>query len=101
MSRRVKLKNEAPPNKWKIFRNITLVTIILISARYLFDENPFNDHFGWFAMLIFWIIKGLFDLIEDKRKGDKKSMVANIIFLAVGCGLLLWQSIKWLGNPPY
>ncbi|WP_421385355.1 hypothetical protein ACOJQI_11525 [Bacillus salacetis] len=95
------MKNEASPKKWKISRNITLVTIILISIRYLFDENPFNDHIGWFAMLFFWIFKGMFDLFEDKRQGDKKSMVANIIFLAVGFGLLLWQSIKWIGNPPY
>jgi hypothetical protein len=100
-SRRDKLKDEASAKKWKIFRNITLVTILLISTRYLLDKNAFNDYIGWFAMLFFWISKGVFDLIDDKRKGDKKSLVGNIIFLAVGFCLLLWQSIKWLGNPPY
>jgi hypothetical protein len=95
------LKNEASPKKWKIFRNITLVTILLISVRYLFDENPFNDRLGWFAMVIFWLVKVFFDLIENKRKGDKKSMVGDIIVLAIGFGLLLWQSTKWLGSSPY
>jgi hypothetical protein len=82
----------------KFFRNITLVTILLISVRYLFDENSFNDRLGWFAMVIFWLVKVFFDLIENKRKGDMKSMVGDIIFLAVGFGLLLWQSTKWLGS---
>ncbi|MEI5909662.1 hypothetical protein WAK64_21950 [Bacillus spongiae] len=83
-------------SKWVIFRNITLATILLISARYLFDESSFNDYIGWFVMIIFWIVKGLFDFIEQKRKGDKKSMIGSLIFVIVGFSILLWQSIKFI-----
>ncbi|BCB04114.1 hypothetical protein [Bacillus sp. KH172YL63] len=95
------MKNEVLPKKWDVFKNIALVIILFISIRYLFDEEPFNDNLGWFAMVLFWIVKVFFDLIQNISKGDKKSMVGDVIFLAVGFGLLLWRGFKWLGIPPY
>ncbi|EDL66675.1 hypothetical protein [Bacillus sp. SG-1] len=92
------MKKEAPPekSKWLVFKNITLAVILLISIRYLFDDNPFNDHIGGFLMLVFWIVKGLFDFIDQKRNDDKKSMIGSLIFVIIGVCLLLWQSIKFI-----
>ncbi|QHE60453.1 hypothetical protein FHE72_04890 [Rossellomorea vietnamensis] len=88
------MKKEAPSKKWNTFRTITLVIILFIYIRYLFDEDPTNDRIGWSVMILFWTFKGLFDAIEDKNKGNKKSMVANIVFVMAGCGVLLWQGIQ-------
>ncbi|WGG46577.1 hypothetical protein [Rossellomorea sp. DA94] len=88
------MKKEAPSKKWNTFRTLTLVIILFIFVRYLFDEDPTNDRIGWSVMIVFWISKGLFDAIEDKRNGNKKSMVANIVFVMAGCGVLLWQGIQ-------
>ncbi|MCA0149621.1 hypothetical protein LCD52_12530 [Rossellomorea vietnamensis] len=88
------MKKEASAKNWNTFRNITLVIILFIFVRYLFDEDPTNDRIGWSVMIVFWISKGLFDAIEDKRNGNKKSMVANIVFVIGGFGVLLWQGMK-------
>ncbi|WP_034761955.1 hypothetical protein [Rossellomorea vietnamensis] len=88
------MKKEALSKKWNTFRTITLVIILFIYIRYLFDEDPTNDRIGWSVMTLFWTFKGLFDAMEDKNKGNKKSMVANIVFVMAGFGVLLWQGIQ-------
>ncbi|MGM0866624.1 MAG: hypothetical protein ACQEWF_18275 [Bacillota bacterium] len=95
------MKNsEVSPNnsKWFIFilRNIILVAIILIAAKFLFDDSPSNDNIGWLALVVFWTLKSLFDFIEDRKDGKKKSAIANLIFIAVGFGILLWKTISFL-----
>lgn len=80
---------------WHTLRNITLVIILFIFIRYLFDENPYNDRIGWSVMIVFWISKGVFDAIEDKKKGNKKSMAANVVFVTAGLGVLCWQGIQF------
>lgn len=75
----MKKESSSEKSKWVIFKNITTAIILLISVRYLFDDSPFNDNIGWFLMLIFWIVKGLFDFIDEKRNGDKKSMIGSLI----------------------
>jgi hypothetical protein len=92
------LKKEAPSKKWNTFRTITLVIILFIYIKYLFDEDPTNDRIGWSVMIVFWISKGLFDVIEDKRNGNKKSMVANIVFVMAGFGVLIWQGMQVISS---
>jgi hypothetical protein len=92
------LKKEASAKNWNTFRNITLVIILFIFVRYLFDEDPTNDRIGWSVMIVFWISKGLFDVIEDKRNGNKKSMVANIVFVMAGFGVLIWQGMQVISS---
>ncbi|CAN7527734.1 hypothetical protein [Rossellomorea sp. LjRoot5] len=46
-------------------------------------------------MILFWIFKGLFDAVEDRRKDNKKSMIANIVFVIAGLGILVWQGIQF------
>ncbi|MEI2664120.1 hypothetical protein [Rossellomorea sp. LJF3] len=89
------MKKEASAKTWNTLRNITLVIILFIFIRYLFDEDPFNDRIGWSVLILFWTFKGLFDAVEDKRSGNKKSMVANIVFVIAGLGILLWQGIQF------
>lgn len=87
------MKSETKETKRNPLRIVPLVIILLISLRYLFDEDPFNDNVGWFMMILFWMYKGLFDLFEDKRNGNTKSMVGNIIFVVAGFGILLWKGV--------
>ncbi|MGG4169330.1 hypothetical protein ABEW00_17955 [Rossellomorea vietnamensis] len=89
------MKKESPTKMWNTLRNITLVFILFIFIRYEFDEDPYNDRIGWSVLVVFWISKGLFDAIEDKRKWNKKSMVANIVFVIAGLGVLCWQGIQF------
>ena len=88
------MKRETSSKKRNLFRTIPLAFILIVSVRYLFDEDPYNDHIGWLLMILFWIYKGLFDVMEDKRNGNKKSMVGNVIFVIAGFGILLWQLSK-------
>lgn len=92
------MKKEASAKNWNTFRNITLVIILFIFVRYLFDEDPTNDRIGWSVMIVFWTFKGLFDAVEDKIKGNKKSIVANIVFVIAGFGVLLWQGMQVISS---
>lgn len=90
----MKLKKEASSKMWNTLRNTTLVIILFIFIRYLFDEDPSNDRIGWSVLIVFWTFKGLFDAVEDRRKGNKKSMIANIAFVIAGLGILVWQGMQ-------
>ncbi|MCA1060355.1 hypothetical protein LCL96_15560 [Rossellomorea aquimaris] len=92
------MKSEATSKKWTFFRTVPLAIILLISLLYLFDEDPFNNDIGWFMMILFWLYKGLFDLIEDKRNGNKKSMIGNAIFVFAATGVLVWQIGTYLAG---
>ncbi|WP_406687786.1 hypothetical protein [Rossellomorea vietnamensis] len=92
------MKKEAPSKKWNTFRTITLVITLFIYIKYLFDEDPTNDRIGWSVFILFWTFKGLFDAVEDRRKGKKKSMIANIVFVIAGFGVLLWQGMQVISS---
>jgi hypothetical protein len=98
MDRRIILKKEASAKVLNTLRNITLAIILFIFIRYEFDEDPYNDRIGWSVMVVFWISKGLFDALEDKKKGNKKSMVANIVFVIAGFGVLVWQGMQVISS---
>ncbi len=92
------MKKEASTKMWNTLRNTTLVIIFFIFIRYLFDEDPYNDRIGWSVMIVFWTSKGLFDAMEDKKKGNKKSMIANIVFVIAGFGILCWQGMQIISS---
>ncbi|MCA1064868.1 hypothetical protein QTG56_24990 (plasmid) [Rossellomorea sp. AcN35-11] len=77
-------------------RSIILIGLTLISAMFFFDEIPTNDYIGWSTLIIFWIFNYFFDVIENKKNGEKKSLILNFLLLAIGLGLLIWQSLSVL-----
>ena len=79
-----------------IFRNIVLVSILVIATKFLFDKSPSNDYVGWLAFIVFWMVKSFFDFFEDRKNGRKKSAIINIIIVAICFGILLWQMISFL-----
>ena len=82
------MKNEKSSKLRKILRNAPLVILLLISTKYVFDKDPFNNHKGWFVMIVFYMYMGLFDLIISIRNRNTVSMFWNSIFVAAGLGIL-------------
>jgi hypothetical protein len=74
-----------------ILRNIILIALIVIAAKFFFDESPVNDRIGWVLLVVFWTLKSLFDFYEDKKNGNKKSAVVNILIATVGLCIFVLQ----------
>jgi hypothetical protein len=94
--RRGKLKNTEKSTKNSkstvyILRNIILIALIVIAAKFFFDEGPENDRIGWVLLVLFWTLKSLFDFYEDRKNGNKKSAVVNFLIATVGVCLFVWQ----------
>jgi hypothetical protein len=71
---------------------ITLFMIFLTAAKFLFDENPSNDHFGWLALVMIWTLRGGYDFFEYRQKGHKKTALFHVLLAVAGLGLILWQT---------
>jgi hypothetical protein len=88
-------KTEKSTKKFKstvfIVRNIILIALIVLAAKFFFDEGPENDRIGWVLLVLFWTLKSLFDFYEDRKKGNKKSAVVNILIATVGLCIFVLQ----------
>jgi hypothetical protein len=74
-----------------ILRNIILIALIVIAAKFFFDESPENDRIGWVLLVLFWTLKSLYDFYENRKNGNKKSAVINFLIATVGVCLFVWQ----------
>jgi hypothetical protein len=95
------LKNtEGPPKNTKNarakIRNIVLIALVVLAAKFFFDKSTDNDDIGWVVLVLFWTLKSVFDGFAERKKGNKKAAIVNAVIAAAGLCLFVWQVISYI-----
>ncbi|WP_226582604.1 hypothetical protein [Halobacillus litoralis] len=87
------MKNEASKKGLKRIYTVSLASILFLTIFTYVDEDQYNDYIGAWLLLIFWVVKILFDFISNRREGNKKLAVFDLLLMTAGIGILAWQCL--------
>ncbi|MGM7700627.1 hypothetical protein ACSVDE_02815 [Pseudalkalibacillus sp. Hm43] len=75
--------------------SVIYIVIIVGIIEMLYDDNPNNDHYGQYLLIVMMFIQGIHYLLRDKLE-NKKSRKSDYLFVLVTVGLLIWASTAYL-----
>lgn len=84
--------------KKRITVGFTMIYILLIIViiEMIFDEDPNNDHFGSFLVMVMILVQAIHVMVRERAEGKKRAIRNNILFVVIVLGIVVWSGSKFI-----